>query len=337
MPPKIIVIIITHNGSRYIHKCLASVLSNKYENFSVLVVDNNSSDDSANIVEKLFPQVELIKLEKNLGFVGGNNIGIKKALEFGAEYIVLLNQDTEVEYDWLSHLTKAAQDDKIGIVQSMLLLANERALTNNVGNALHYLGFGFVKHYRERVDTWYHRPPFEIGYASGAAMLIKREVLEKVGLFDVKFFMYHEDLDLGWRARLGGYKIMIAPQAVVYHHYEFNRNKKMFYWTERNRWACLLQNYSLITLLKLSPILLFVELAMLVYSLASGWLGQKIKSYVWVWSHLPSILSARKRVQLMRMVSDCEVMKYMDSKLTSPKIINPLLVKYFQIVCPVKK
>lgn len=356
MSPKIAIIIVTYNGSRYINKCLASVFKSRYplstlpltkgetqRGFSVIIVDNNSSDDTVDIIEKSFPQVELIKLDKNLGFVGGNNIGIKRALESGADYVVLLNQDTEVEYDWLTQLVKASQGDDVGIVQAMLLLGNERALTNNVGNALHYLGFGFVKHYRERVDTWYHRAPFEIGYASGAAMLIKREVIEKlspparggvgvVGVLDVKFFMYHEDLDLCWRARLAGYKILIAPQATVYHHYEFNRNKKMFYWTERNRWAVLLQNYSLATLLKLIPILLFIELAMLGYSLISGWFIYKLRSYGWIIMNLPRILQTRFKTQSLRKIGDGEVMKHMDSDLTFPKFINPLLKKYFQYV-----
>ncbi|MEK7125696.1 MAG: glycosyltransferase family 2 protein [Patescibacteria group bacterium] len=341
---KIYIIIIAYNGSQYIKKCLASVFLSKYSGqFNVVAVDNHSLDNTVEIIEKEFPQVELIKLEKNLGFVGGNNIGIKRALVSGAGYVVLLNQDTEVEYDWLTQLVKAAQDDKVGIVQAMLLLANERALTNNVGNAMHYLGFGFVKNYRERVDSWYHRPPFAIGYASGAAMLIKKEVLQTLTLpspwkgegtayLNPVFFMYHEDLDLCWRARLAGYEIMIAPQATVYHHYEFNRNKKMFYWTERNRWAVLLQNYSLVTLLKLSPILLFIEIAMLGYSLISGWFVYKLQSYGWIIINLPGIFKTRIKTQSMRKVGDSEVMKHMDSALSFPKFINPLLKKYWQYV-----
>jgi GT2 family glycosyltransferase len=235
------------------------------------------------------------------------------------------------------------ENKEAGIIQSMLLLASERALTNNAGNALHYLGFGFIKHYRERVDAWYHRGPFEIGYASGAAMLIKREVIEKlspparggvgvVGVLDEKFYMYHEDLDLCWRARLAGYKIMIAPQAIVYHHYEFHRNKKMVYWSERNRWAALLQNYSLKTLCLLMPLLLAIEVGVLLYSLFHGWLWQKIKSYIWLLARLLPILRQRRRVQSMRTVGDKEIMQHMESKLEFAEVKNPVL-KY--IVSPI--
>jgi GT2 family glycosyltransferase len=170
-------------------------------------------------------------------------------------------------------------------------------------------------------------------------MLIKREVLNVIArrrsrrsndsdIFDSKFFAYHEDLDLCWRARLAGYKIMVAPKAIVYHYYEFNRNKKMLYWTERNRWIVLLQNYSAATLLLLAPMLVIIELLMLVYSLLRGWLHYKLKSYVWIWAHFPSILKQRHKVQSIRKVKDKEIMKHMDSKLKMPEVDNPLL-KYF--------
>jgi GT2 family glycosyltransferase len=327
MSNKIAIIIVSHNGSKWIRKCLTSVFKNEYDGqFDVIVVDNASQDNSADIAEKEFPQVDLIRLGKNLGFVGGNNVAIKEALRHRYDYIILLNQDTEVEPNFLSEIVKVADSDKqIGIVQGMLVLGNERNLTNNVGNAMHYLGFGFVKHYQEPVSNWVDREPFEIGYASGAAMLIKRDVLETVGSFNDKFFSYHEDLDLCWRARLAGYKIMLAPKATVYHFYEFNRNKKMFYWTERNRWAILLQNYSIKTLLLLAPILVIIELMMLAYSFISGWVHYKLRSYVWIWAHLFSILKQRKMVQSIRKVGDREVMRYMDSKLKMSEVDNPLL------------
>ena len=338
---KVAIIIVTYNGSKWIKKCLASVFKSTppqsppyqkggFRGYRVLVVDNASDDGSANIVREYKGEygqsAHLIELKENTGFVGGNNVGIKYAMENGYDAVVLLNQDTEVEPNWLSRLVDVARPDDVGIVQAMMLLGNEGHLTNNAGNAMHYLGFGFVKHYRESADKWLNEvEPFNIGYASGAAMLIKREVLDAIGFLDEKFFMYHEDLDLCWRARLTGFKIMLAPKAVVYHYYEFNRNKKMFYWTERNRWACLLQNYQLGTLIMLAPMLFAIELTMILYSTASGWLNYKLQSYVWIVSHLGAILSKRREVQKMRKVSDKEIMKRMDSKLEFSEVSNPLL------------
>ncbi|MBI2637154.1 MAG: glycosyltransferase family 2 protein [Parcubacteria group bacterium] len=341
MKNKVAIIIVTYNGSRWIRKCLASVFRNEYDGgYDVIVVDNASTDGSADIVEQEFPEVAVIRSAKNLGFAGGSNLGIKEALRHIYEYILMLNQDTEVEPNFLSEIVRVASPDDVGIVQGMLVLGDERSLTNNAGNALHYLGFGFVKHYREPLEQWANREPFEIGYASGAVLLVKRSVLEEVGILDEKFFMYHEDLDLCWRARLAGYRIMLAPAAVAYHYYQFNRNKEMFYWTDRNRWAALLQNYSVKSLILLGPMLVAIEILMLLYSLVGGWFGKKLKSYAWVIAHLPSILKQRRRVQSMRTVNDRKIFRTMDAGFSFSEIRNPALTYvvsplsrlYFQIV-----
>lgn len=156
-------------------------------------------------------------------------------------------------------------------------------------------------------------------------MYIKREVLEKIGVLDTKLFMYHEDLEYCWRARIAGYSVVIAPQATVYHHYEFKRNKKLFYWTERNRWVVLLQNYSLGTLLKLLPMLVFMELGMLGYSVLGGWVQYKLRGYVWVMTHIFSILKMRIRTQSLRTVSDNAIMQVMDGELLMSEMNNPVL------------
>jgi len=380
---KISIIIVTYNSAKWIGNCLRSVFlsdSNVHLKVNVSVIDNASNDNSADIVEKYFPEAELIRLKENTGFVGANNIGIKRAMDKGCDYVFLLNPDTEIEPNCLEEIIKAAQKENAGIAQSMLLLGKERRLTNNAGNAMHYLGFGFVKHYRESAEKWLDKEPFEIGYASGAAMLIKREALSVItrehtrdrqpagrhggnpvfsaidtGLrrrpgyraprndmfyFDPKFFAYHEDLDLCWRARLAGYKVILAPKSIVYHYYEFNRNKKMFYWAERNRSIAILQNYSIKTLLILSPMLFLIGLMMLAYSATTGRLNYKIKSCIWILSRWPSILKQRKHVQSTRRVSDREIIKHMDSELKFSEVNNPVLkyiaspisVLYFKIV-----
>ncbi|MBI2050281.1 MAG: glycosyltransferase family 2 protein [Parcubacteria group bacterium] len=326
MKNKVAVIIVTYNGSRWIQKCLASVFRNAYTGgFGVIVVDNASSDGTADIVEKEFPDVDVIRSVKNLGFVGGSNLGIKEALRHKYEYILMLNQDMEVAPDFLSEIVKAASPDDVGIVQGMLVLGDERSLANNAGNALHYLGFGFVSHYREPLERWKDREPLSIGYASGAALLVKRSALERIGVLDEKFFMYHEDLDLCWRAKLAGYRVMLAPRAVAYHYYQFNRNKEMFYWTERNRWAVLLQNYSVKSLVLLSPMLLAIEAMMLLYSIAGGWLGKKLRSYGWILVNIPSIARQRRRVQSMRTVNDRKIFRTMDAGFSFSEIRNPAL------------
>ena len=343
MNPKIGIIIVTYNGSKYINSCLASVFDNGYAgDVAVFVVDNASYDNTVKLIKDNFPQVGIKKLEKNVGFAAGNNIGIKQALGVGCDYIILLNQDTEVDANWLENIIKTAQEEKdAAIFQAMLVLASDKTKLNNLGNALHFLGFGFVKNYQDDFSKYKYSRPLEIGYASGAAMLIKKEVLEKIGLLDEKFFMYMEDMDLSWRARMLRYKIILAPGAVVYHHYEFNKDKKnFFYWNERNRWAVLLQNYSWRTLIILAPALFAVEIAMLFYSLIGNWFAQKIKSYFWILKNLGKVIQTRRSVQLTRKVSDREIVKKMDWQLKMPGnknfileyIISPVLFVYYKIV-----
>ncbi len=340
---KVAIIIVTYNGRAYISQCLQSVLAARFsDSFDILVIDNASTDDTAAIIKTKFPRVKLIELKTNAGFAGGNNVGLRLALAQGAEAAVLLNQDTYVEPDWLEELAAAAfSKSDIGIAQAMLLLADDHGRVNNLGNAWHYLGFGFAKHYRALAEEQKAKAPFAIGYASGAAMLVKREVLEKAGMFDEKFYMYHEDLDLAWRARLRGYEIILAPRAVVYHYYRFRRNQLMYYWTERNRAAVLLQNYSFKTLLLLAPMLLITELMILIYSAAHGWLLQKLRSYAWILWHLPGILKQRSEIQSRRQVSDKIIMQRMDSSLEFSEIknsvltylVNPAVKLYYKLIC----
>ena len=343
MNPSTAIIIVTYNGSRYIKNCLTSIFFNDYRDFVVYIVDNNSPDDTVNIIADNFPQVRLIKSPENSGFVGGNNLALQEALKENFSYFVLLNQDTEVEAGWLRHLVKAVEGDKeIGICQSLLVLGKERGLLNNFGNAWHFLGFGFVKDYRRPLSSLLDSAPREIGYASGAAMLIRREVLEKIGRFDEKFFSYHEDLDLCWRARLVGYKIKIAPQARVYHYYEFNRSRNLFYWTERNRLLAVLQNYSFKTLLLLAPAFLSLEIVMFVYCLISGNLLAKLKSYLGILLNLGKIYRARRAIQKSRVISDSEIFAGMDYRLEFPGgrmkildyLINPFLSVFYKFAKP---
>ncbi len=350
MISKVSIIIVSYNGAEWLNKCLESVFISKTRaeklskgkiKIQVIVVDNASEDKSLEIVENFF-EVFLIRLNKNQGFAAGNNFGIKRAMEQNSDAVILLNQDTEVEEDFIFEIIKTADSsDAIGIAQGMLFLGKERNLVNNVGNAMHYLGFGFVKNYRDKIDKWVLEKPFEIGYASGAAMIIKRKVIEEIGFFDESFFAYHEDLDLCWRAKIAGYKIILATSAVVYHYYEFSRNKKKFYWAEKNRIAALLKNYSYKTLIFILPMLVFVEILMLFYSLISGWFYFKIKSYFWVLCNLHLIFKSRKIIQSSRKLSDREIFLKMDYKIKFGEIdnffinyfFNPVVFLYYKMVC----
>ena len=328
MPCKVAIIIVSYNGEKYLPDCLRSLKEQDYPaaDVRIIMVDNASRDDSAGYARRNFPAVFLIQNSVNSGFAGGNNIGIRKALEGNPDFVVLLNQDTIVDKDWLREAVKKAESSPdIGAVQSLLLLWDNQDLIQTSGNKIHYLGFGYSGEYKKQRSAIGDRRSGDIAYASGAAVLFKASVLREVGLFDEDMFAYHEDLDLGWRIRLAGYGIKLAPLSVVYHKYSFGRNKLKNLWMERNRFVVLLKNYRWATLLLISPALLAMEMGMLFYALSDGWLMLKLRSYVEVILTLPRTLSKRKIIQRSRKAKDGDIVRFFSGRVEFAELQNPIL------------
>ncbi|MCX6745862.1 MAG: glycosyltransferase family 2 protein [Candidatus Parcubacteria bacterium] len=327
------IIIVNYNGLEYLSDCLTSLLNLDYPRgeYKIFLVDNASTDDSVNFVKNNFPQIEIIINKENLGFAEGNNIGMKKALSENFDYVCLINQDTISEPDFLHKLVANAEgDESIAAVQPRLMLYPEKDKVNSLGNSIHYLGFGFSSGGYQNFDG--NLQPKEIAYASGAAVLIKKEALEKVGLFNPDFFMYHEDLDLGWRLRLAGYKILVVPSAVVYHKYEFSKSIKKYYFMERNRLICLLENYKLATLILIFPAWLVMEIGLFLFSLKSGFWQEKLKVYGYFlkyknWGKIIGERRALLRQGYGGRAKDKEIVKFFTGKIEFQEIDNWLLNK----------
>ncbi|HBH46392.1 MAG: hypothetical protein A2445_04830 [Candidatus Jacksonbacteria bacterium RIFOXYC2_FULL_44_29] len=293
------------------------------------------------------------------------------------EYAVMLNIDTVTDAKFLSELVKKVEADlKIGAVQSLILLHDDPKLINTSGNALHYLGFGWAGNYQKEIKAvipsesrgqpeadhplgeislglglpagrdpsitlagarFSRDDSHEVGYCSGAAVLYRIDILRQIGLLDEKFFMYHEDLELGWRIRLAGCKNVLAPESIVYHKYQFSRHKKKWFWTERNRLLVYFSLYRWQTLLILAPVFLFVELGMLAYSLIGGWFWYKLRSYIEVLLSINYIIDKRRRIRRLRQVGDQMIFRQMTGKFDFAEIknpvityiVNPILLIYF--------
>lgn len=329
---KVAVIIVNYNGEKYLPDCLESIAKVNYNGlFKVVVVDNNSEDNSLPIIKSFDNlQIKLIENEKNLGFAEGNNMGIRWAMENGFDYVYLLNQDTIVEPDFLSRAVELAKsDDKISSVQSLLLLWPKRDKINSWGNEIHYLGFGYSGGYKRKYNESKIKDK-EINYSSGAGCLLKLKALKEIGLFDSDLFMYHEDLDLGWRMKLAGYKNMLASKSIVYHKYEFSRSIKKFYYMERNRYIVILKNYKWATLFLIGPALDFMELGMLLFSFFNGTYKQRFKVYKYIFNskNLEAIFDKREKVQRLRKTSDRTISKNFAGSIDFQDLKNPIL-KYF--------
>lgn len=336
---KVAIIVPNFNGREFLDACLTSLQQQDYGDYTITVVDNASADDSVALVKGGYPDVRVIENSHNTGYAGGCNSGLKRELKGDAEYFVLLNSDTRAAPDWLRELVAAAASDSaIGICQSMIYLADQPGVINTAGNEAHYLGFGYCGHYRETDDGQFTGVT-DVPFASGTAMLVKREVFDRIGLMDEDLFLYQEDLDLSWRARLAGWRVVLAPKSHIGHSYSFSRNKMKFYYLERNRHVVCFKNYSTRTLLVLLPAMIGAEAAMTGYSILGGWFVQKMKGYGFLVRNLYRIREKRAVVQATRVIADSEATALwtdrmgfadlQDSLLT--KIANPLSGLYWRL------
>lgn len=325
---KIAVIILSYNGREYLPDCLYSLKQQTLKPHQIIVVDNHSRDDSVGYMKENYPEVMVIENKKNVGFARGNNIGISEALKKNPDYIYLLNQDTICDKDCLKELMAAVQTSrkKIFAYQSLILCWPEKEKIQTSGDKIHFLGFGHSGDYKQPKTIINNKLSIiNITYASGAAMFINVPALEKVGLLDRDLFMYHEDLDICLRARFLGYDIQLAPKSIVYHKYKEGISKNCWYWSERNRLITLLKFYKWRTLILIFPFWLCMEFGVLFYSLCTGWLHLKLKSYVSILLQLPKTLLKRKKIQKTRQITDKQLSQYLEAEFDFAGFTHPLL------------
>ncbi len=331
MDKKIAIILVNYKdyAKKFLAECRDGLRKQNYpkELFMVYIVDNDSSEESKNFLNENYPEAKIIpRVDGN--YAAANNAGIKKGIEDGCEFFVIANMDTKFEENWLLELMNAVESEKeIGIAQSKILLyskSGEKKI-NTLGNLIDFLGFGFTSAYNEN-DREINGLP-EITYASGCSFIVKKEVLEKIGLYNEEYYMYHDDMEIGWRAKLAGYKIVLAPKSVVYHKYEFSRSVKMIYFMERNRYMAIFSFYRIPTLILIFPALLFMDLGILFYSFLNGWYREKIKVYLY-FLNLESwkkIIETRKNVHRYRKINDKSIVKNFLGKIGFQEISNPVL------------
>ncbi len=209
------IIVLSWNGVDYLPGCLESLLCQDYHDSEIIIVDNGSTDRSAELVETQFPTTRLIRNERNLGFAAGNNVGLAAAT---GDVLVLLNQDTRVRPDWLAHLVHGVTSDpRVGIGGCKILYPDEQTIQHAGG--IIRLPLAFPEHlgYRQRDDGRWDEQR-EVDYVTGAAIAVRRDVLEAIGPLDEGFYpAYYEDVDLCARARAAGYTVTYFPRASLVH------------------------------------------------------------------------------------------------------------------------
>ncbi len=213
--PRASVIIPNWNGLAYLRPCLDSLARQTCRDAEVIVVDNASRDESVPVMEREYPWVRVVSLASNRGYAGGCNAGMAVAR---GEILVLLNNDTEAEPGWLAALVAALDaHPEAGLAASRIMLYDRRDRLHSAGDLYRTDGTADSRGVWQPYGPPYDEPSYVFG-ACGGAMAVRRQVIEEIGGFDERFFMYCEDIDLNWRAQRAGWRCIYAPDAVVYHH-----------------------------------------------------------------------------------------------------------------------
>ena len=318
--PLVSIIILNYNAGNLLLNCVDSVFKSTYPNFEVLVVDNISTDNSHVVCKKKFEKIHLIENKENLGYCEGNNVGIRNA---NGEFVVILNPDTIVEPNWLNHLMSAYNEFGEGLYQPKFFSLNEKHVLQSTGNMLHIFGFGFAKD-KGKIDDEKMESVEKINYASGTCLFTSKIVLDKIGLLDPFLFLYHDDLDLGWRAAHIGINSFYVPKSIIYHaeSYSIKWSSKKFYWLERNRKYCLLTHYSKETYAKMRFSLFLVDLCVWLFYLSKGFLGAKIKAELDIFRNRKTIKIRHNQLEKMKIISDKDLIEKFPDEIFVPKNVS---------------
>jgi hypothetical protein len=256
--PLISVLIVNYNGARLLKECLDSLEVQTFRDFEIVMVDNASKDNSVAFVQQYYPKVNVVVSESNLGFGGGNNLGYQHCR---GEFIYFLNNDVFAEKDALNELvSEIRKNPSIHIFASFLIQYRDRTKVDSAGDTLYTCGKGctFVN-YPVSLFT----KPRLITAACGGAALFSRSTLEKIGLFDVDYFLNYEDLDLSFRAQHMGEKILFVPSSKIYHYGSASQGGRMspmsLFYAERNFGLFVLKNFPLPFLITFAPAIFFVK------------------------------------------------------------------------------
>jgi len=296
------IIILNYNADQLLLDCVKSIMKTNYDNFEIIVVDNASVDGSHIKCKERFKKIRLIENEKNLGYCGGNNVGIQDAK---GDFIVILNPDTTVEPNWLSELVSVYNKCGEALYQPKHLSLNDKSVFMSAGNMMNIFGFGYARE-KGKKDINQYNTVEQIGYASGTCLFAPSSVFKKVGLLDPFIFLYHDDLDLGWRAAQLGIKSYYVPSSVIYHaeSYMLGWNSEKFFWLERNRKYCLQTHYSKDTYSKIHSTLMLVDLLVWLFYLSKGFLGAKIRAELDLRKNRKKISERYEYLEHLKKISD---------------------------------
>lgn len=311
MNARVSVIIPNWNGKLYLEGCLSSVMAQTYPDFEVVLVDNGSTDGSAEFVARRFPQVRIIRHDENLGFAAGNNTAIRATR---SPYVATLNNDAQAKPTWLDALVEAMEsDDQVGMCASKMLYAHRPEIIDSAGLSPDVAGIAWNRRWGEH-DVDDDAGPTEVFGACAGAALYRRAMLHQIGLFDEDFFSYLEDADLAWRARLAGWKCLYVPSAMVYHvHSATGGVGSPFknYLLGRNKIWTIVKNYPSPQLFCYLPLIVACDLAAVAYGLLVRGDISPLRGRLAALRALPAAWQKRRAIQSQRVVPFADLARHM--------------------------
>jgi GT2 family glycosyltransferase len=328
------VVIVAHNGLRYLEGCLSTLLDSSPDHLEIVVIDNASMDGSADWVEHHYPQVRLIKNPRNSGFAVACNQGAELS---SGDVLVFLNQDTRVEPGWLDALVVELDETRrTGLSTSQVLLMAQPDRVHVTGQDVHFTGLVFGRGYLSATDS--SAASADVAAVSGASFAVRRRFWETLGGFDETFFMYYEETDLSWRARLAGDRCRYTPASIVYHDYSpIQPSINQLYHSFRNRYLLILKNWRWRTLILLFPGLCLAEFIECALSLAHGrkGLAAKVRANLWLLTHMHTVNRLHHKTQAARRVSDAEILAEREYRLAPKTFTGGSLGRLAVAICNV--
>jgi GT2 family glycosyltransferase len=332
--PLFSVIVINYNGKSLLARFLPSIANLDYENLEVIIVDNASTDNSVRFLKKNYPNFKVIESPQNFGTAEGSNLGLPNAK---GDYILWLSNDMELDASLLRYMVETAESSpEIGICTCKMRRITGQGeklnIIDSVGADADIFGFPSARGINEP-DKGQLDETSDVFFSFGGAMLIKREVIKKIGVYDSTFFTLADDIDLCWRAHLAGYRVIAQPKALLYHRVSatlgttFGRSKKR-YLSEKNTFRMLLKNYSTSTLAKTIPLylgILMAEIILFTSLRKFRIVNAYIQAVLWNIRNFKDTWTQHVKVQQMRVISDKGIRKMMYKGSFKIKILKEFL------------
>jgi GT2 family glycosyltransferase len=316
--PDLSVLIVTYNERSLVERCLPPLLRQLREGDELIVADNDSTDGTADAVERLAPGAALIRMPSNSGYMPACNAAAQRAR---GDILVTLDADVIPAAGFCDAIRCPAIERRGWAAWMGLVTMDDGALINTSGGVSHFTGLSWAGQVGEPAQAA-DSEPREVSFLTGACLAMSRDAWDRDPGFAPDYFLYFDDVDWCFRARLRGGRLGIEPSARVDHLYDFTKRRMKWRLLERNRWATVIRTYPRELLLLVLPALLLTELALPLIATRAGWLKEKLHADADLLRWLPRLLRERREIQRQRTISAAEFADHLTADLTSPYFGN---------------